>query len=79
MVDMLQNLLSQPAKNHTCFFKSEAVVGDAGAGKTDCIMTLFLDWLVQWKNPSCLGYIGDSDYTIQWNGDYNEPLNKDPY
>ena len=40
MVDMLQNLL--PPKIIPVFL-SEAVVGDAGAGKTDCIMTLFLD------------------------------------
>ena len=71
MVDMLQNLL--PPKNIPVFL-SEAVVGDAGAGKTDCIMTPFLDWLVQLKIPSCLGSIGDSDYTIQWNGDYIKPL-----
>ena len=29
-------------------------------------------WIEQWKNPNCLGYIGDC--TTQLYGDYNEPI-----
>ena len=39
-------------------------------------LAVFLQALIkapeQFKNPSCLGYIGD--YTTQLNGDYNKPF-----
>ena len=48
------------------FAKSEAVVGDAGAGKTDCIMTLFLGdngvflW-ISWTHRGLIPFFGEDD------------------
>ena len=55
--------------------KKRGYVGDSlqnaqysGSG----IIAICLDTCEQWKNPGCLGYIGD--YTTQLYGDYFKPL-----